>query len=105
MSQDFFYIGSGPFDAITASPGDPDFSQKNRAECHAYADLIHRTHGKPPGDAFLSIKTNSDNYREVIVTFNSDHPAEAAYATLVESGLPVWDDLALEQIAAEITKS
>lgn len=99
--NEFYYIGASPFEEDCAQTTDPAFAEKNRRECEAYLDLLTRTFGPPPGNAYLAIKAQDHDfgtYREVVVYFDPESEEEEAYALTVEAGVPKWDAVALSKL-------
>ncbi|HGO6073738.1 TPA: hypothetical protein ACK3Q6_004482 [Burkholderia cepacia] len=102
-------IGPGPCDESCAQINEPDFSERNRAECRAFINQIKRAMGEPPEGVSLFIKSNSHDYgsyREVAAKVSgimNDEAREKAldYAYRCESDSPAtWDDEARAELAA-----
>jgi hypothetical protein len=101
-------VGGAPCNEECAQVGAEGFSERNRAECRAYINLIRRAFGNEPDGATLIIKSNAHdfgNYREVAVRLDDDASDEAIqYADRCESDAPAeWDDEALAELAEATT--
>jgi hypothetical protein len=103
--MDSIEIGASPSNEECAQCGiDPDFGERNRAECRALMHQLRRVHGDEPEGARLYIKANPHDfgtYREVACKFDSDDETATAYALLCEEDTPQqWDDEARAELAA-----
>lgn len=86
-----YYLGPCPAEEEAAQSTDPDFHEHNKAECRAYITAIKRVCGEPPEGATLRIKTESHDftsYREVVVEFDGNNEAAAAYAAKCDEMAP-----------------
>lgn len=94
--KDKVYIGPCPIDERGAQIGDPDFSNKNIEECRKYIDLIIKKFGEPPKGAkvyYVQEQHDFGSYREVVISYDENHPESVRYAFTVESESPrTWDD-------------
>jgi hypothetical protein len=96
-------IGPGPHEENVAQIGfDPEFTQKNIAECKAFKEQIVRAYGEPPEGASLRTIRNPHEfgtYREVAVRvdeFGGTQAWDYAYAVEgdVDGKLVSWDEQA-----------
>jgi hypothetical protein len=104
MSRETFFIGSAPYEEDCAQTIDPDFAHQNLIECRAYLGQIIREYGKPPTGSHVALMSQNHDfgvYREVVVNFDPEDEESVKYASLVEGGLPKWDEAALEQLKSE----
>lgn len=88
---EIYYLGPCPSEEEASQSTDPDFAAKNRAECQRYIAAIKRVCGEPPKGVALRIKAESHDYgtyREVVVEFNGNNPAAAAYAAKCDEHAP-----------------
>lgn len=98
--RDYLHIGPTPAEEECASSTDPRFDVANRAECMAYRAALERFYGEPPNEASYGIKGQLHEfgtYREVVIYYNPDDEAEAAYAFNVEQGLARWAEAGMRQ--------
>lgn len=98
-------IGPCPYEEDCAQCGiDPDFAERNTAECRALANQLKRQFGEPPEGAHLRVKSNPHDfgsYREVVCKTEVDDEAAMAYAYRCQENLPArWDDEARAELAA-----
>lgn len=96
-------IGPGPSEERVAQKGsDPDFYQRNRAECRAFINQIRRQIGMEPDGATLYTKREpggDGGYYEVNVKYDVNNQKAVEYAFKCEADAPdKWDNDAKREL-------
>ena len=94
--QDFFTLGSTPYEEPCACLGQLDYYEKVRPECRRFITLLRKTFGDEPPGARFAIKSFDHDfglYYEVVVYFDTDDLDASHYAYRCEDELPAtWED-------------
>lgn len=89
MAKDFLFIGPVPAEEPCAQLGvDPDFHEKNRAECKRFIRQIQKHYGEEPHGAILLMKAQEHDfgtYREVCVMYDDSNEEAVDYAFRIEA--------------------
>ena len=99
---DYIELGSTPHGEPCAQVGSPDYSERARLECAAYADQLRRTY--PNQCEKIRLKRQSfshdfGSYYEVVAIFRDDNEDAADAAIFLQDNAPeYWDAEAIEYL-------
>ena len=85
--MNYLTIGSTPHDEPCTQIGDPDYTQKARAECKRFAEQIGKHYPEPAG-GYLQVKSFSHDfgkYYEVVAIFNDKDEEAVNWAYAIEA--------------------
>lgn len=85
--MDYLTIGSTPHDEPCTQLGDPDYTQKARAECKRFLEQIARHYPEPAG-GYLQVKSFSHDfgkYFEVVARFDDTDEEAVNWAYAIEA--------------------
>lgn len=102
--KDYIYIGSSPVEEPCAQVGSPDYFERSRAECKAFAAQLLRQFPDQPDSTYFIVKAQAHDfgtYREVVVVYDDADEESLNYALKVEGNTPAnWDEQAKQELAA-----
>jgi hypothetical protein len=94
--ENYFCMGSSPYEEDCAQVGTPGYRTKAVAECTRYIELLRRTIGPEPEGARLGIKWfehDFGQYCEVVCYFTAENTVAVEYAQRCEDDAPAtWGD-------------
>ena len=94
--ESYFTLGPTPRDEACACVGEEDYTPRARAECRRFIALLRTKFGPEPDGARFGIKAfphDFGTYVEVVIYFDEDLPASAAYAVHCDDHRPAtWDE-------------
>lgn len=91
MARDYVEIGPSPADEPCVNVGETDYTNRARAECKRFIQVIRAALGEEPGTARLYVKANPHDfgtYLEVACGYDEDDREGAEYAYKCESDAP-----------------
>ena len=93
--ENYFCIGSSPYEEDCARVGTPGYRNKAVAECTRYIELLRKTFGPEPDGSRLGIKWFDHDfspYCEVVCYFNTENATAVEYAQRCEDDAPAtWE--------------
>ena len=91
-----YYLGPCPAEEDPVQVGDENYAALARAECRRYIEAIRQVCGTEPEGARLTVKSQPHDmgtYYEVVVQFDGDNEAAAAYAAKCDESAPTtWPE-------------